>query len=138
MTSSDRRVPSKKSYSNKTAGKIQFLNVLPSVASRGSPMPANRFRSLNYVPKLTKNSQEKILFIQTSGGKIFIAIVSKHCKKFNFALSFFFFFFFFFFCFLKASKIVFMLYFNQFIRPVLNWVFCAINILLLILMFPNA
>ena len=104
MTSSDRRVPSKKSYSNKTAGKIQFLNVLPSVASRGSPMPANRFRSLNYVPKLTKNSQEKILFIQTSGGKIFIAIVSKHCKKFNFALSFFFFCLFCFALFLKSNQ----------------------------------
>ena len=34
-----------------------------------------------------KNSSQKISFIQILGHKIFIAIPSKHCKKFNFTIS---------------------------------------------------
>ena len=37
-----------------------------------------------------KNSQEKKSLIQILGDKIFISIVSKHCKKFNFKITLFF------------------------------------------------
>ena len=47
IASSARRAPSKKPFSNKTARKMDFLNVLPSGISRGSPIPAYRFRRPN-------------------------------------------------------------------------------------------
>ena len=47
------------------------------------------FRDPNYVPKLMKISLEKISLMQILGDKIFIAIVFKHCRKFNFMISFF-------------------------------------------------
>ena len=47
--------------------------------------------------------------------KIFIAIVSKHSKIFNFTVSLIFFTFF-----KKAVKTVFVLRFNQFALPILN------------------
>ena len=50
-------------------------------------MPVYQYGRPNYVPKLMKISLEKISLIQILGDKIFIAIVSKHCKKFNFAIS---------------------------------------------------
>ena len=37
-----------------------------------------------------KNSQEKKSLIQILGDKIFISIVSKHCKKLNFKITLFF------------------------------------------------
>ena len=75
--------------------------------------------------RLIENSYENISVI---GDKIFIAIVSKHWKKFNLR----------YFCFSKkAIKTAFMLCFNQFFCPILNWVFCAFFLLLLILMFPK-
>ena len=82
MTSSNSRAPSKKHSSNKIARKMQYLNVLSSCVSRGPPMLVYRFRCANYVPKLMKSSLEKISFIQILGDKIFIAIVSKYCKRF--------------------------------------------------------
>ena len=49
---------------------------------------------------------------------MFIAIVSNHCKKFNFTKSLFFF--------KKQSKLnCFMLCFNQFLLPILNLAFCV-------------
>ena len=102
--------------------------MLPSGASRRSSMPVCRLRCANYVPKLMQNSYEKISFIRILGDKIFIAIAFKHCKKFNLRYL----------CFSKkAIETAFMLWFNQFYRPILNWVFCAFFPLLLILMFPK-
>ena len=77
---------------------------LDSGVSRGSSTPVYQFGHPNHVPKLMKNSLEKISLTQISGDKIFIAIVPKHCKKFNFTISLFFF--------KKAITTIFMLYFN--------------------------
>ena len=73
---------------------MRHENLEHSLASigvyRGFPTPVNRSGCPNYVPKLMKNSLEKISLIQILGNKIFIAIVSKHCKKCNFMVSLFF------------------------------------------------
>ena len=82
-----------------------------SGVSRGFSTPVYRFGRPNYVSKLMKNSWEKISLIQIVGDKVFIAIVSKHCKKFNFMISMF-------------NWTVLRLCFNQFLLPVLNWAFC--------------
>ena len=70
-----------------------------------------------YAPKLCVQINEKISLIQILVDKIFIAIVFKHCKKFNFAISVF--------CKKKNQNwTVFMLCFNHFLLPILNWAFC--------------
>ena len=74
MTTSDHRGRSKKPSSNKTAIEIQILKALFSGVSRGFQMPVNRFGHLSYVPKLMKNSYEKISLNKISGNKIIIAI----------------------------------------------------------------
>ena len=80
----------------------------------------------NCVTKLTKNSKEKISFSQISEDKIFIAMVSEHCKAFNFTISFF----------LKVIKAVFMLCFNLLFLPISNGhLLCIIR--LFILMYSN-
>ena len=53
-------------------------------------MPVYHLGQPNCVPKLMKISLEKISLIQILGDKIFLAIASKHCKKFNLMISFFF------------------------------------------------
>ena len=57
-----------------------------------------------------------------------MAIVSKHCKKFNLR------------CLCYSKKMLSILpscCLNQFFGPILNWVFCLFFLLLLILMFPK-
>ena len=51
-------------------------------------MPVYHLGQPNCVPKLMKISLEKISLIQILGDKIFLAIASKHCKKFNLMISF--------------------------------------------------
>ena len=84
---------------------------------------------LKLYAQINEKQLRKISLIQILEDKIFIAFVSKHSKKFNFTMSLFFL--------EKAIKTVFMLYLNQFLLSILNWVFCAFYILLLILMFCN-
>ena len=71
-------------------------------------------------PGLGAQIKEKILLIQIIEDKISIAIVSKHCKKFNFTISLFFVFF------KKKSNQNWTAFicFNQFLLPILNWAFC--------------
>ena len=57
-----------------------------SGVSRGFLMLVYKFGHPHYVHKLMRNSKVKISLIWILGDKTFIAIVSKHCKKFNFAL----------------------------------------------------
>ena len=69
-------------------------------------------------PQINEKQLRKISLIKIFGDKISIAIVSKHFKKFNFTTSVF--------CEkINQNRTVFMLCFNQFLLPILNWAFCA-------------
>ena len=96
---------------------------LSSGVSRVFSTPVYRFGRPNYVPKLKKNSLEKIPLTQISGDKTSLQLYLNTVR--NLTLRYF--------CFFKkAITTIFMLYFNQFLLPILNWVFCPFCTLLLI------
>ena len=112
-------------YDEKTSSThgLILLVLLYSGISRGFSMPVYWFGRPNYVPKLMKNSLEKISLTQILGEKTSLQLYQNIIR--NLTLRYL--------CFFKkAITTIFMLYFNQFLLPILNWVFCAFCTLLLI------